>query len=127
MVVGVMQFEVLVPGAQSLKDKRRIVRSVRDRLHREHLVAVAEVGALDALTRAVMAVGCIARDGKRAGEILDAIADKLSKLPDGELGVTLREVVKPSFDELPEGEIDTSHHASLAREMLERFDEETLP
>ena len=44
MVVGILQFELLVPGATSLKDKRRVVKSVKDRLHREHLVSVAEVG-----------------------------------------------------------------------------------
>ena len=124
MVVGVMQFEILVPGAESLKDKRRIVRSVKDRLHREHQVAVAEVGALEALTRAVLAVTCVCGDGRRAGEVLDTISAKLTQLPDGELGVTLREILRPTFDTLHDGEIDTSGHSELARELLDRCKDE---
>ncbi len=44
--VGILQFELLIRQRRSLKDKRRVVRSVRDRLHREHLVSVAETACL---------------------------------------------------------------------------------
>src|SRR5258707_366794 len=47
MMVGILQFELLIRGSESLKDKRRVIRSLKDRLHREHLVSVAEVGLLD--------------------------------------------------------------------------------
>ena len=47
MIIGVLQFELLMRGNESLKDKRRIVKSLKDRLHRSHMVSVAEIGALD--------------------------------------------------------------------------------
>ena len=47
MVVGILQIEVSIDGSTSLKDKRRVVSSLKDRLHREHQVSVAEVDLLE--------------------------------------------------------------------------------
>ncbi len=77
MVIGVLQLELQVPGATSLKDKRRIVRSLKDRLHREHQVSVAETGTLDSLTTATLGVVLAASDVKPCQSTLDRILDKL--------------------------------------------------
>ncbi len=42
MTIGVWTFEIHLPGARSLKDKRQVLRSVKDRLRARHNVAVAE-------------------------------------------------------------------------------------
>lgn len=91
MVLGVLQFELAIHDAQSLKDKRRVVNSLRDRLHREHLVSVAQIGALDVPHAAVMAVAVVAAEGKRVADVLDAIEHKLRGLRDGELVAITRE------------------------------------
>ena len=96
MVLGVLQFQVLVHGAESLKDKRRVVQSLKDKLHREHLCSVAEVGDPDLLNAATMALAVVTRDGQRAGEILDAITIKLRELRDGEVGEIDRQVLHAS-------------------------------
>lgn len=86
MYVGVLQFELLIVGASSLKDKRRVVRSVRDRLCREHRAAVAEVGLLDRMDAAAMGLCVVAGDGQRVHQLLDAALEKLRRLRDAELG-----------------------------------------
>ncbi len=43
MTIGVLTFEIHLPGARSLKDKRQVVRSLKDRLRARHNVAVAEL------------------------------------------------------------------------------------
>lgn len=93
MVIAVLQFELLMPQSQSLKDKRRVVKSVKDRLHREHLVSVAEVAALDVLTVAVMGLSLVSRDARHAARVLDRIESKLRRLRDAELGDTTREMI----------------------------------
>jgi len=50
--------------SRSLKDKRRIVRSLRDRLRRSFNVSVAEVDSLDMLQSAVLAVGQVSSDSR---------------------------------------------------------------
>jgi len=93
MVVGLLQFELLIHDAASLKDKRRVVQSVKDRLHREHLCAVAEVGRLDSRSVARLGLAVVGREGRRVGEVLDLIAGKLRELRDAELGDTSREIL----------------------------------
>ncbi|MEO1009367.1 MAG: DUF503 domain-containing protein [Planctomycetota bacterium] len=120
MVIGVLQFELLVPGSESLKDKRAVVRSVRDRLSRELRVSIAEVDAHDTLDMAVMGLACAARDGKRAHEILDAAWNTLTKLRDGQVGAVRREIIVPSEEgEAPAGEAADPH--DIDGEMLAHF------
>ncbi len=93
MVVGILQFELLIREPESLKDKRRVVLSVKDRLHREHQASVAEVDAHDTLNLAVMALAVVGRDGRRVGEVLDQVTAKLRGLHGAELGDIRREIL----------------------------------
>ncbi|HYD00900.1 MAG TPA: DUF503 domain-containing protein [Phycisphaerales bacterium] len=86
MYIALLQFEIEVPGAESLKDKRRIVNSVKDRLHREHLCSVAEVGNLENASLAVMALALVGSDRKHLRSVIDTIEHKLRSLPEGRLG-----------------------------------------
>lgn len=96
MFIALMSFELHVPGAQSIKEKRRVVRSVKDRLHREHQVCVAEVSMLDSMSVAGMALVLVNRDAGYARSVCDAIAGKLAALPDGRLGQLTVEIVPAS-------------------------------
>jgi len=92
MFVGALQFELLIAGAESIKDKRRVVRSVRDRLHQKHLVSVAEVGLLDRKDAALMGLAVVAGEEKRVHLVFDHALEMLSSLHDAELGEHVREV-----------------------------------
>ena len=93
MVIGVLQFEVLVDDAGSIKDKRRVVSSLKDRLHREHLASVAEVGRLESHSVAVMALAIVGNDGAHIGRVLDQITAKLRAMTDARLGDVTRELL----------------------------------
>ncbi|MBI1336928.1 MAG: DUF503 family protein [Phycisphaera sp.] len=77
MVVGILQFEIGIEYAQSLKDKRRVVSSLKDRLHHDHMVAVAEVGSLDDPRKALMGISMVSNDVSHCQSVLDRIVDKL--------------------------------------------------
>lgn len=96
MVIGILQFEVLVPWSESLKDKRRVVRSLKDRLHREHMVSVAEVGALDQHRRALLGLAVVTGDARYASTVIDRVLAKVRALHDAELGAVSREVLHGS-------------------------------
>lgn len=97
MVLAILQFELLIHDAQSLKDKRSVVKSLKDRLHREHLVSVAEVASLDDMSTAVMGLALVTNDGKHAADVLDQISAKLRSLQglgyQAELGAMTRELI----------------------------------
>lgn len=73
MVIGVRSFELHVAGAHSLKDKRSVVKSLRDRLHNEFNVSVAETGHNDAWQTAELTVCIVSTDRRHADSVLTAV------------------------------------------------------
>lgn len=100
MVVGILQFEILIRGAESLKDKRRVVQSIKDRLHRDHQAAVAEVGPQDTCTSAVLGLAIVGNDGRHLGQVLDRILAKIPGMSEGELGVSTRRLIHGHASEM---------------------------
>lgn len=85
MIIGVLQFQIAVDGSNSLKDKRRVVKSLKDRLHREHQVSVAEIDRLDDHSVGVMGLALVGHDVPYIQSVLDRILDKLQHAPGFEL------------------------------------------
>lgn len=93
MLVGILQVEVFVPSATSLKDKRRVVRSLKDRLHREHQVSVAEVGDPERHRVAMLGVSMVSNDAKVISATFDRVLRKVEATPDARLGDHQREIL----------------------------------
>ena len=106
MHIGILQFELLVHDSMSLKDKRRVVKSVKDKLHREHLVSVAEVAAMDHHRLAIMSLAIVSNSTSYISATLDRITYKLRALSTAELGDVQRDILSgtdiPSSTEHPE-------------------------
>lgn len=79
MVVGLVVWELHVAGCQSLKDKRQVIKSLKDRLHAKFNVSAAETGHQDLLQRAELAVCVVSGDRKHAQAVLSA-ADQLVEM-----------------------------------------------
>ena len=76
MVVGVLQLELSVPEAMSLKDKRRVIKSLKDRLAR-HNISVAEVDQLDEHRLCTLAVAMVSNDRRFTDSCLSKIVDEV--------------------------------------------------
>jgi uncharacterized protein len=75
MTVGVLQLEFSVQDAMSLKDKRRVVKSIKDRIAHAHNVSIAEVGALDEHRRCILGVAMVGNDSRYVRGGLDKLVD----------------------------------------------------
>jgi uncharacterized protein YlxP (DUF503 family) len=75
MVIGILQLELRVHDAMSLKDKRRVVKSLKDRIAHGHNVSIAEVGALDEHRRSVLGVAMVANQRRYVEGGLSRIVD----------------------------------------------------
>jgi uncharacterized protein len=121
MVIGILQFELLIRGAGSIKDKRRVVSSLKDKLHREHQVSIAEVALQDKMSAARLGLAMVGTDGKYVGQTFDRITAKLRALHDAELGSISREILQdPSgepLEEVVDAREELEHDAGLAEEM----------
>lgn len=73
MVIGVQTFSLSLPGCRSLKEKRMVVRSVKDRIRNRFNVSVSETGAHDVWTRSEITVALVCSDRARADSVLDKL------------------------------------------------------
>ena len=76
MVVGVIGWELQVFDARSLKEKRRVIKSLKERLRSKFNVSVAETAHHDSWQRAEITAAVVATDRRRAESIMDR-ADQL--------------------------------------------------
>ncbi|QNN23802.1 DUF503 domain-containing protein [Planctomycetales bacterium ZRK34] len=77
MVIGILQVELVIGDAMSLKDKRRVLRSVKDRLGRIGQIAIAEVDEHETHRRAVLGIVTVSTTVPRAQSTLSKILDRL--------------------------------------------------
>jgi len=77
MVVGILQLELTIDSPASVKDKRKVVSSLKDRLHQNHQVSVAEVDRQDDKRTAVLGLSLVSADVAHARSILDKIVNHI--------------------------------------------------
>lgn len=76
MVIGVISWELEIFGCQSLKEKRSVVKSLKDRLHDRFNVSAAETAHQDVWQRAELTACVVAGQKKIAEQVLES-ADRL--------------------------------------------------
>jgi len=75
VVVGVVTLDLYIPEAQSLKDKRSVVRRVVDRVRSRFSVSVAEVDHQDNHQRATLGLAVVSNDSRVADSVLNKVVD----------------------------------------------------
>jgi len=85
MFVGIVRIELHIPGASSLKGKRSVVRSVKERIRQRCHAAVAEVDHQDLWQRATLGAAVVSGESRQVGEMLQAIRDLVHATPGAEL------------------------------------------
>jgi uncharacterized protein YlxP (DUF503 family) len=70
MIVGICVFELHLPASRSLKDKRRVVKSMIDRLYQRYRVSVAETGHHGLHQRAEISLAAVVAGGESEMEKL---------------------------------------------------------
>jgi hypothetical protein len=97
MYVGVLRLTLEIVGARSLKDKRSVVRSFKERAQNRLRVSIAEVAAQDDHRRAVFGVAVISGSATVCDQVLADVASMAGNLPDAILADRATEIV--SFGE----------------------------
>ncbi len=81
MIVGVCTVELFIPDGQSLKSKRQVLASLKDRLRDKFNVSVAEVGEQDLWQKAVLGVACVANEKAYVNQVLDQVMNHIRSVP----------------------------------------------
>lgn len=93
MFVGVMRLGLVIPGARSLKDRRRVVLSFKERVQGRFKVSIAEVGSLDHPRHATFGVAVVSNDAAVCDSVLADVAGVAGSLPDAVLADRATEIV----------------------------------
>ncbi len=93
MIIATLQFELIIQHSDCLKDKRRVVNSVKERLQRKFRVAVAEVGALDHHRIALLGLAAVTNSARHGSEIIDRVISELRREREAELGDLARNII----------------------------------
>jgi uncharacterized protein YlxP (DUF503 family) len=73
MIIGVCSWELALPECRSLKEKRMVVKSLKERLQSRFRVSVAETRFQDVWTRAELTAAVVAGDSRYADSVLDSL------------------------------------------------------
>src|SRR5581483_6961670 len=93
MFVGVLRFSISIPGARSLKDKRSVVRSLKERAQARLKIAIAEVGSQDNPRHATFGVACVSSSAAVVDKMLESVASMAGTLKDAILDDRATEII----------------------------------
>ncbi len=85
MTVGIARLTLRLPGNTSLKGKRKVVKSVIEKVRHKFRISVAEIGAQDKLQRAVFAMAVVGNDSRTINSVLDRAIDFVESMNVAEL------------------------------------------
>ncbi len=93
MVIGVCKMTILLHGNQSLKGKRKVLKSIIGRVKSRFNLSIAEVGANDMWQRAEIGFAAIGNDRPYINSVIDKALDFVESLEMGEVTDTSIELI----------------------------------
>lgn len=93
MFVGVLRLRLSIVGARSLKDKRSVVRSFKERAQSRLRVSIAEIAQQDDPRRATIGVAVVSGSSTVCDQVLADVASMAGTLPDAVLTDRATEIV----------------------------------
>lgn len=82
MIVGISSFELHLPSCRSLKEKRKVVKSLVDRIHQRFRVSVAETGFHDLHQRAEISLAVVGTGETEIEHMLDEVRSLVDGTPE---------------------------------------------
>ncbi len=93
MIVGLCTVELFISESQSLKDKRQVLHSLKDRLRGKFNLSVAEVDGQDLWQKAVLGIACVANEGGYVNQVIEQALNLIKGVPTVEVVRTQLELL----------------------------------
>ncbi len=85
MLVGLLQIELFIPDSGSLKSKRFVLKSLKDKIRSKFNVSVAEVENNELWQRAVLGVAMVSNERKFIDQVMNQIFNLVSDCDEAEI------------------------------------------
>ena len=79
MIVGLLRVELRMGDSQSLKEKRRVLKSLTDRLRRTFNISVSETAHQELWQRAELSVACVGTETVGVNRLLNLVVDAVAR------------------------------------------------
>lgn len=86
MVIASARYELQIPAASSLKDKRQVLRGLIERLRNRYNVSVAEIAHQDQWRKATIGVACVSSTQHHARHLIDIVTRHVEGCLECEIG-----------------------------------------
>lgn len=73
MIIGSCMVEIIIYDANSLKDKRRVLKSIMEKLKSRFNISVAEVGLNDKWQRSMIGFACVTNDSVHSNKMISNV------------------------------------------------------
>jgi uncharacterized protein YlxP (DUF503 family) len=93
--IGILQFTLEIPHAENLKEKRGVIKALKDRLRRSFNVSVAEIDDLDEPAIATLGAVVAGSDVPHLNSTMDHLLNDLLQWRDGTLADHQLEIILP--------------------------------
>lgn len=101
MFIGIARFEMFIPAARSLKDKRQVLRSATSTVQRNFpAVAIAEVDHQDLWQRSALGVACVSAEGGHCRQILQEVERSIARSAVGGGEIVERDIRVVTMEDL---------------------------
>ncbi len=73
MIVGLLTLDLYLLEADSLKGKRLVIKSLKDRIRSRFNVSISEVDGNDLWQRSIIGIACVSNEKKMINKVFDDI------------------------------------------------------
>jgi len=77
--IGVCRLRINIPESQSLKDKRRIVKSITSRLQKQFNISIAEVDDHNLWQMTTIGIACVSNNNHRVDEVINQVINTINR------------------------------------------------
>ena len=85
MTVGILSVRIVIRDSHSLKDKRQVINSLKDRIRQRFNVSLSEMGSQDNHQQCLMGIAMVGNDGKYVNSTLSILVNFFRSFPKVEL------------------------------------------
>ena len=93
MIIGILKIDLYLPGSFSLKEKRMVLKSVKDRVRKAFNVSISELDDHDKWQRARLGIAAIGISKQNINSLLDKIVNFIEKVKNLEISDYEMEII----------------------------------
>lgn len=80
--IAFLTFDLMIPYSGSLKSKRRVIKSLKDRMRVKFNASIAEIGYLEEWQRSLIGIAMISNDRRHLDRVLSAVRRLVEEIAD---------------------------------------------